>query len=87
MSRARQQQESSPHEARAAWFAASYELLGLAVNGQPLPELLPGVLAGGGANKGRSVRLRRSTEFFSRICFLGGSFYVGALVWVHMSAA
>ena len=38
---ARALSESSPDEAKAAWFSAGYELLALALNGQPLAELLP----------------------------------------------
>lgn len=34
-------QETAPHEARAAWFGAAYELLDIAVNAQPNPSLLP----------------------------------------------
>lgn len=48
LSRARAQQESSPAEARAAWFSAGYELLALAVNGQPSPDFVPPAPAGGG---------------------------------------
>lgn len=46
LSRARAQQESAPAEARAAWFSAGYELLALAVNGKPNPDLVPAAPAG-----------------------------------------
>jgi hypothetical protein len=54
LSKAKQQQETAPNEAKASWFAAGYELLALAVNGKPLPELLPAAPAGG-AKKARLV--------------------------------
>eukprot|EP00887_Chlorella_sp_A99_P006107 scaffold22.g6107.t1 len=46
LNKARLAQEQSPSEARALWFSAAYDLLGLVVNGQPCPELAPPVPSG-----------------------------------------
>ncbi len=43
LNKARLAQERSDSEARPLWFSAAYELLALAVNGQPNPALPPAV--------------------------------------------
>ena len=59
LNKAKQLQESAPAEARSAWFDAGYNLLGLALHGQPSPHF-PQPVAAGAAKAGHPCRVRCS---------------------------